>query len=143
MKTIFKLIGFFVTSIGFFWSHLDLIRIYFSCKVKDDTFPEYFAVFPFIYKSQSLATSMANEYYLLGILLNSIITTTLFLFIDSILSILSKIYLVLKLIILSFSLFNIYISYTFIRDDNFRFKSDFREQVKEFKADCKLKIKVL
>ena len=94
---------------------------------------------------------MANEYYLLGIILNSIITTTLFLFIDSILSnflksklsILSKIYLVFKLIILSFSLFNIYISYTFIRDDNFRFKSDFREQVKEFNADCKLKIKVL
>ena len=86
MKTIFKLIGFFVTSIGFFWSHLDLIRIYFSCKAKDDVFPEYFAAFPFIYKSQSLATSMANEYYLLGIILNSIITTTLFLFIDSILS---------------------------------------------------------
>ena len=73
MKTIFKLIGFFVTSIGFFWSHLDLIRIYFSCKAKDDVFPEYFAAFPFIYKSQSLATSMANEYYLLGIILNSII----------------------------------------------------------------------
>ena len=151
MKTIFKLIGFFVTSIGFFWSHLDLIRIYFSCKLKDDIFPEYFAAFPFIYKSQSLATSMANEYYLLGIILNSIITTTLFLFIDSILSnflkskvsILSKIYIVFKLIILSFSLFNIYISYTFIREDNFRFKSDFRDQVKEFNADCKLKIKVL
>ena len=91
MKTIFKLIGFFVTSIGFFWSHLDLIRIYFSCKLKDDIFPEYFAAFPFVYKSQSLATSMANEYYLLGILLNSIITTTLFLFIvatDKIVSIL-------------------------------------------------------
>ena len=151
MKTVFKLIGFFITSIGFFWSHLDLIRIYFSCTIKEDIFPEYFAAFPFVYKSQSLATSMANEYYLLGILLNSIILTLLFLFIDSILSkflkskgsILSKIYLVFKLIILSFSLFNIYISYTFIRDDNFRFKSDFREQVKEFNADCKLKIKVL
>lgn len=151
MKTIFKLIGFFVTSIGFFLSHLDLIRIYFSCKAKDDVFPEYFAAFPFVYKSQSLATSMANEYYLLGILLNSIITTTLFLFIDSILSnflkskglILSKLYFTSKLLILSFSVFNIYISYTFLSDDNFRFKSDFREQVKEFNADCKLKIKVL
>lgn len=151
MKTIFKLIGFFVTSIGFFWSHLDLIRIYFSCKLKDDIFPEYFAAFPFIYKSQSLATSMANEYYLLGILLNSIITTTLFLFIDSILSnflkskglILSKLYFTSKLLILSFSVFNIYILYTFLSDDNFRFRSDFREKVKEFNADCKLKIKVL
>lgn len=142
---------FFITSIGFFWSHFDLVRIYFSCTVKDDIFPKYFAAFPFVYKSQSLATSMANEYYLLGILLNSIIITLLFLFIDFILSrfliskgsILSKIYFMSKLLILSFSLFNIYISYTFLNDDNFRIKSDFREKVKEFNADCKFKIKVL
>lgn len=147
MKALFKIIVYFITSIGFFWSHLDFVKIAYNCHVEGDVFPDYYAAMPFIYKSDSLASSMATEYYVLGILLNSILLTLIFLYLDSLIckffdkkKLLLKLYFAVKIFVFLFSILNIYFSYTFIRDDHFTFKSNFREEIKMYKANCKARI---
>ncbi|KIC61535.1 hypothetical protein RM51_17135 [Chryseobacterium taiwanense] len=144
MKIFIKIVLYFIVSIGFFWSHLDIVKYVHNCHVENEIFPEYYAAMPFIYKSDSLASSMATDYYILGILLNSIILTLLFLYLDFLIQkvlikskILLKSYFALKIIITLFSFSNIYFSYTFISDDHFSFKSTFKEDIEMFKANCK------
>lgn len=148
MKKIIKILFYFIISIGFFWSHFDLINWVYRCSVKDEVFPEYYAAMPFIYKADCLASSMATEYYILGILLNSIILTIIFLVSDFLTrnylikerKVLSKIYFGLKALIILFSLQNIYISFTFLSDDHIVWKSDFRKDIKVYNADCDARI---
>lgn len=147
MKIFVKIILYFITSIGFFWSHLDIVKFVYNCHVENEVFPEYYAAMPFIYKSDSLASSMATEYYILGILLNSILLTLIFLYSNFIIQkflskkkILLKFYFVLQFFVVLFSVSNIYFSYTFIRNDHFSFKSNFKKDVKMFNADCKGRI---
>lgn len=147
MKIFVKIILYFITSIGFFWSHFDIVKFVYNCYVEHEIFPEYYAAMPFIYKSDSLASSMATEYYVLGIVLNSILLTLIFLYLNFIIQkflskkkILLKLYFVLQFFVVLFSLSNIYLSYTFISDDHFSFKSSFKEDVKLLKANCKGRI---
>jgi len=147
MKVLVKIVLYFVVSIGFFWSHLDIVKYVHNCHVENEIFPEYYAAMPFIYKSDSLASSMATNYYVLGILLNSILLTLIFYYLDFLIckfldrkKLLLKSYFVVKTFILLFSVLNIYFSYTFISDDHFSFKSNFKEDVEMYKADCKGKV---
>lgn len=146
MKLFFKIVLFLTTAIGFFWSHLNFMNIVFECKCKDGIFPKYYAL-PFVYKSDSLASSMAAQYFILGIFLNTIIVAGLFLFLDDLIKrfivknnkLLSKLFFSLKILVLCFSIFNIYISYTFLREDKISWTSDFRSQVELYKANCNTK----
>ncbi|KQT17461.1 hypothetical protein ASG31_08615 [Chryseobacterium sp. Leaf404] len=48
-----------------------------------------------------------------------------------------KIYTFLQIALLLLSIHSYYISYTFVIDDRFEWKSDFNEQRKMYKAECK------
>lgn len=147
MKVFLKIILYFITSVGVFWSHLGFVKFVYNCHVEGEMFPDYYAAMPFIYKSDSLASSMATDYYVLGILLNSILLTLIFYYLDFLIckfldkkKLLLKSYFVVKIFILLFSALNIYFSYTFISDDHFSFKSNFKEDIEMYKADCKGKV---
>lgn len=146
MKIFVRLVLYFITSIGFFWSHFDIVKFVYNCHAEHEIFPKYYAAMPFVYKSDSLASSMATNYYILGVLLNSVLLGLIFLYLDFILrkfltkKILLRSYFVLQFMIVVFSLFNIYISYTFISDDHFSFTSNFRKDVELLEADCKGRI---
>lgn len=86
---------------------------------------------------------MAENFYISGILLNGSLITILLLIIDFYLSKLlekkknvSKIYFLLKLFLLLLSGYSLYVSSTFLNDDHFEWKSDFKEEVKAYNADC-------
>lgn len=143
MKTILKIFAFYVFSIGFFLLKFNWFEYVFECSCKGDVFPKYYA-FPFIYKSDSLASSMAEIFYISGMLLNALIITFIILIIDFCLFKLLKnqknilkIYAFLKIGLLLFSVYSYYISYTFLSDDRFEWKSDFKEQVRIYNAECK------
>lgn len=143
MKISLKVFAFYVFSIGFFLLKFSWFEYVFECNCKGDIFPKYYA-FPLIYKSDSLASSMAEIFYISGVLLNGLIITFFILIIDfCFLKLLKnqkfilRTYSFLQILLLLFSIYSYYISYTFLNDDRFEWKSDFKEQVKTYKAECK------
>lgn len=149
MKISLKIFAFYVFSIGFFLLKFNWYEYVLECSCKGDIFPKYYAL-PLVYKSDSLASSMAETFYILGILLNGLMITCLLLIIDFCLlkllkkrKLILKIYSFLQILFLLFSIYSYYISYTFLNDDRFELKSDFKEQVKSYKAECKGYFKVM
>ncbi|WP_128414297.1 hypothetical protein [Chryseobacterium sp. Leaf394] len=143
MKFFLKVISFYIFSLGFFLLKFTWFNFVFECSCTGDIFPKYYA-FPFIYKSDSLASSLAEVFYISGILLNGLVITFLLLIIDFYLlrliknkKFIVKTYLLIQLFLLLLSGYSFYISYTFLGDDNFEWKSDFREEVRAYSADCK------
>lgn len=68
-------------SIGFFLLKFNWYEYVLECNCKGDVFPKYYAL-PLVYKSDSLASSMAETFYILGILLNGLMITCILLIID-------------------------------------------------------------
>lgn len=143
MKIFLKVTSFYIFSVGFFLLKFAWVNLVFECSCKDDVFPKYYA-FPFVYKSDSLASSMAENFYISGILLNGLVIATLLLIFDFYLikllknqKFILKTYSFLQIILLLLSVYSYYISFSFKSDDLFEWKSDFREQVKIYKAECK------
>lgn len=143
MKISLKVFAFYVFSIGFFLLKFSWFEYVFECNCKGDIFPKYYA-FPLIYKSDSLASSMAEIFYISGVLLNGLMFIFFILIIDFCFlkllknrKLILKTYSFLQILLLLFSIYSYYISYTFLNDDRFEWKSDFKEQVKTYKAECK------
>lgn len=143
MKISLKIFTFYIFSIGFFLLKFPWLVYVVECSCKGDIFPKYYA-FPLIYKSDSLASSMAEIFYISGVLLNDLIITFFILIIDFYFlkllrnrKFLLKIYSSLKILLLLFSLYSYYISYTLLNDGRIEWKSDFKEHVKTYKAECK------
>lgn len=87
---------------------------------------------------------MSETFFISGILLNGLVITVLLLIVDFCFhkllknrKFLLKIVSFLQILLLLFSLYSYYISYTFLSNDTFEWKSDFKEQVKTYKAECK------
>ena len=121
MKISLKVFAFYVFSIGFFLLKFSWFEYVFECNCKGDIFPKYYA-FPLIYKSDSLASSMAEIFYISGVLLNALMITFFILIIDfCFLKLLKnrkfilKIYSFLQILLLLFSIYSYYISYTFLK----------------------------
>lgn len=143
MKISLKIFAFYVFSIGFFLLKLNWFEYVFECNCKNDIFPKYYA-FPLVYRSNGLGNSMSETFFISGILLNGLVITVLLLIVDFCFhkllknrKFLLKIVSFLQILLLLFSLYSYYISYTFLSNDTFEWKSDFKEQVKTYKAECK------
>lgn len=87
---------------------------------------------------------MSDTFFISGILLNGLAITALIFIIDFCFlkllknrKLILKTYSFLQILLLLFSIYSYYISYTFLNDDRFEWKSDFKEQVKTYKAECK------
>ncbi len=143
MRISLKIFAFYVFSIGFFLLKLNWFEYVFECNCKNDIFPKHYA-FPLVYRSNGLGNSMSETFFISGILLNGLVITILILIIDLCLlkllkdrKFIVKTYSFLQILLLLFSIYSYYISYTFLNDDSFEWKSDFKEQVKIYKAECK------
>lgn len=142
MRNILKILLFYLFSIGFFLLKFDWVTCVIECACKNDVFPKYYA-FPFIYKSNGIGNSMSETFYGSGILLNGLIIMVLLLIFDFYLNrlltnqkFILKVYSFLQIVLLLLSIYSYYISYTFVSDDRFEWKSDFKEQKKNYNAEC-------
>lgn len=143
MRNILKILLFYLFSIGFFLLKFDWVTLVIECTCKGDVFPKYYT-FPFIYKSNGIGNSMSETFYVFGILLNGLVITILLLIFDFYLikllknqKFVLKAYFFLQIVLLLLSIYSYYISYTFVSDDRFEWKSDFKEQKKNYNAECK------
>ncbi len=144
MKIRFKIFSFYLFSIGFFLLKFDWVTYVIECSCNDDLLPKYYA-FPFIYKCESLGSSMAEVFFISGILLNASIITILLVLIDFCLlkmlinrKIVLKIYSIIKIFLLVCSLCSFLVSYSFLSSGDFyEWKSDFKEKEKNYKPKCK------
>lgn len=143
MKIAVKLLLFYIFSIGFFLLKFDWISYVIECTCKHDILPKYYAL-PFIYKCESLGSSMAEVFFISGILLNALAITIPLFMIDFYLckmfrnlKIWSKIYSFSKIFLFICSLFSFFIAYTFFDNgDFFKWKSDFKEMKKNYNPTC-------
>lgn len=143
MKITLKLLSFYIFSIGFFLLKFDWISYVIDCTCKDDNLPKYYAL-PFIYKCESLGSSMAEVFFISGILLNALAITIPLFVVDFYLckifrnlKIWSKLYSFSKIFLFICSLFSFFIAYTFFDNGDFyRWKSDFKEMKKNFAPTC-------
>jgi hypothetical protein len=135
-------------SLGILCSPISIFIIIYDC-TGHEAFPVYFGS-PFIFKSSSLATSLAYDYYLTGFIADWIIWSLIIVLISYVLESLKWIkqrfvlmfYRLIVGLLLVISVLSVICVFS-INDNDLRFKANLNKEAKAWGMDCKGRFKLI